>query len=1481
MGKAFAMFIGTVALPSVVLASIAILPESQCFDWQGGDAAITTSGTGGWKAHKDCSWITISPRTSGSCGESCIYTISANNTVTNRTGKITIDYLPQHPTNDVAWGLTWWQGQSFNSTNRWNDTNMVNDVLATGTSYRDVGLPGEPTVSTYWGRTESVWFKVTELNLLNRLFDLDNGAGSIYVNTENKITIQYGDEVMVTDYTVSQNFTYELLVISGASDGDSFTPGTSTHLNEIYIGGINGGISYTNIYSQRSHHMMLVSDYGHTTLPSANYITSGETSQGAYSYWNRVLSAEEIQNHSNLGMVSPDVASHELYQNLFCYFSGENRVVTFSRGYKNCGIMPQLYNPTPHYTSNGGTYYTYYEGRSYRDRNGLTAGAISGDIEPYSVPCTGLCAWGLGDNNHDNYCEMEFIPYDDLHFDPQWASYRSRANYGSAFKCLNSSADSSTIKTNVTINLWCKDISDDNIYTTSVKTNKFFEIARAASTMWSYSTMGEYSDKRAYWDKPSTSGSYRPIAAESEFGIWIIDNGRERCKSFVVKEKDDWYGPFEIPIQLNDEWGMVTISYANGLLTIYVNGIDVGNCPMNPDWKYLVPSLWCAYGRSWQYGPGNMWYDEKDRFAFDEVEVFSNKLSSQEIRNLYALEYQQPLVHTITQSGREATLSATSCKVSSEASSVRVNVTLPFSGVHWSVKNLPAWLSVNNATNNHYGTKTITLSASENNSVYARTATILIAEQAFTFEQDGVAVELDCSAVGVDQAGGRRSIAVRPERSVTWTAVSDVPWITIMSGSSGTGNGNVSFYVDSYSANSTRTGTLTIAGLPVTILQRGFSDLSLTPSSIEVEGVATNMTIRVSKTSGANIAAVSYAPWISLGTVSVGQNICTVNCSVEENPGKAARVGYVNISGIIFTVSQEQRRIVSSIEYTNLKGGCHDNPTQYAEGEAVALTPAYGVMGYTFAGWTPSQITTEMTGNQTVSASWTANSYSIAYNSNGGSGTMDATAATYDAEATVATNRFTWTGYIFTGWATNELGEVIYAAGQPVTNLTEQAGGTVTLYAVWEPLMVSSPEVSIDGGEAISASTSFAGDSCTVTIQCATEGATIYYGINTVPRERPSNIYAGAFTITETSTIYAFAKKDGVASGSPISVIITKQTLTVAEAASAGAAEAALSWTTGGGANWMPINDTTAVTGQSAQSGSIGDSTNYGEWNESWLETTVVGSGNLAFRWKVDCEDDGIDSDTWDHVSFFIDGAEVARMDGHDGWRDFLYTIPTEGTHTLRWSFLKDDYNEEVFADHAWVSGFTWSPINGETDDPIPEVASDGEIVAALAGTTDASLTANITNVAQYAAYRSWALSVTNATTTAQTIKDSTRTWLSYALGADALIGKEITSNDVRIVAFEVMDTDSGVMGSSRHTFAFEVAIDNVNIGGVPVAEAVLKENLKKVLEVEGAATLSPGAFSPDNIEITFDAPVDGKARFTVSPPADAGNSFFMRVKVK
>ena len=174
-------------------------------------------------------------------------------------------------------------------------------------------------------------------------------------------------------------------------------------------------------------------------------------------------------------------------------------------------------------------------------------------------------------------------------------------------------------------------------------------------------------------------------------------------------------------------------------------------------------------------------------------------------------------------------------------------------------------------------------------------------------------------------------------------------------------------------------------------------------------------------------------------------------------------------------------------------------------------------------------------------------------------------------------------------------------------------------------------------------------------------------------------------------------------------------------------------------------------------------------------------------------------------------------------------------------------------------------------------VASDAEVGEIVETFADKEFATQVTNKVEYDAFRAW---VNGNNLHQPTVIDSKNTWLSYALGTDALIGKEITSNDVQIVGFDMVD--GGALGTTRPaSFAFEVAIDGVNIGGGSVAEAILKENLKKVLGIEGAKSLSSGAFSSDNIDITFDTPVDGKAKFTVSPPNDAGNSFFMRVKVK
>ena len=81
---------------------------------------------------------------------------------------------------------------------------------------------------------------------------------------------------------------------------------------------------------------------------------------------------------------------------------------------------------------------------------------------------------------------------------------------------------------------------------------------------------------------------------------------------------------------------------------------------------------------------------------------------------------------------------------------------------------------------------------------------------------------------------------------------------------------------------------------------------------------------------------------------------------------------------------------------------------------------------------------------------WTPNQYTIAFNANGGSGSMSNIAMTYDVAKNLTANSFTRTGYTFAGWNTQADGKgTTYANSQEVKNLTATNGATVTLYAQW------------------------------------------------------------------------------------------------------------------------------------------------------------------------------------------------------------------------------------------------------------------------------------------------------------------------------------------------------------------------------------------------------------------------------------------------
>ena len=121
--------------------------------------------------------------------------------------------------------------------------------------------------------------------------------------------------------------------------------------------------------------------------------------------------------------------------------------------------------------------------------------------------------------------------------------------------------------------------------------------------------------------------------------------------------------------------------------------------------------------------------------------------------------------------------------------------------------------------------------------------------------------------------------------------------------------------------------------------------------------------------------------------------------------------------------------------------------TGYTFGGYYSGTNGGGTQYYTASG--ASAKACDLTGATTLYAKWTANTYSVKYNANGGSGTMSNSSHTYGSSKALTANAFTRTGYDFAGWATSASGAVVYSNGQSVSNLSSTQGATVTLYAKW------------------------------------------------------------------------------------------------------------------------------------------------------------------------------------------------------------------------------------------------------------------------------------------------------------------------------------------------------------------------------------------------------------------------------------------------
>ena len=117
---------------------------------------------------------------------------------------------------------------------------------------------------------------------------------------------------------------------------------------------------------------------------------------------------------------------------------------------------------------------------------------------------------------------------------------------------------------------------------------------------------------------------------------------------------------------------------------------------------------------------------------------------------------------------------------------------------------------------------------------------------------------------------------------------------------------------------------------------------------------------------------------------------------------------------------------------------------------AKITAPKVKKTGYKFMGWDKAVAKKVPLGGAAYKAKWKANTYTVKFDKNGGSGAMKDVKCTYGKKFTLPANAFTKANCTFLGWATDKKAKAAaYTNKQKkVKNLAKS--GTVTLYAVWK-----------------------------------------------------------------------------------------------------------------------------------------------------------------------------------------------------------------------------------------------------------------------------------------------------------------------------------------------------------------------------------------------------------------------------------------------
>jgi hypothetical protein len=381
-------------------------------------------------------------------------------------------------------------------------------------------------------------------------------------------------------------------------------------------------------------------------------------------------------------------------------------------------------------------------------------------------------------------------------------------------------------------------------------------------------------------------------------------------------------------------------------------------------------------------------------------------------------------------------------------------------GCAWTASSNATWITVTEGSAGS-GNATVRFTAAANTGP-ARSGTITVGGRTFTVNQEGgCSLTLSADSQTASAAGGTGSVNVSGPAGCAWTATSNVSWISVTGGSTGSGNGVVTFTIAANSGPA-RSGTLTIAGRTYTVNQAGNCSYGVAPPQRTVVAAGEVVSFNVTATSGCAWAAASQVPWIRVTDGASGTGNGTVQLTVDDNPG-AARTGTVIVNGQTFTVTQESGcaySVAPAVVTVTAAGGTSTVTVTTAAGCAWAATTGADwitvTSGASGSGTGDVQLTVAATTGPARSGTVTIGAQTVTVNQESGcTYTLSATSQQFPAEGGTGTVNVTttagcgWTAVSNVPWITVTAGAA--GAGNGIVQFTVAANtgaartGTITI----------------------------------------------------------------------------------------------------------------------------------------------------------------------------------------------------------------------------------------------------------------------------------------------------------------------------------------------------------------------------------------------------------------------------------------------------